>query len=279
MFAFFLESAFVGALVWGEKRLGTRNHFLAAVGVAAGSWLSAYFILVTNAFMQHPVGYAVTPDGTLEIADIGAYLLNPWAMVQFAHNQAAAVVTGSFVVTSLGAFYTLRRLYPEQARLYLKYGTAVGLLASILVAYPTGDEQAKIVGRHQEVALAAMEGRFHSGPMAEISMIGQPNVWERRLDNPIAIPGILSFLVNGSFHSNVRGLEEFPEDTWPDNIELLYYAFHLMVTLGMIFIALMTVANVQRFRGRLESSNWRPRATCKCRTGACSVEQAGHAQD
>ena len=87
-------------------------------------------------------------------------------------------------------------------------------------------------------------------------MIGQPNVRERRLDNPIAIPGILSYLVNGSFHSNVRGLEGVPEDTWPDNIELLYYAFHLMVTLGMIFIALMALANLQRFRGRLESSNW-----------------------
>jgi cytochrome bd ubiquinol oxidase subunit I len=256
MFAFFLESAFVGALVFGEKRLGQRNHFLAAVGVALGSWLSAYFILVTNSFMQHPVGYAVTPSGALEIADIRAYLLNPWAMVQFAHNQCAAVVTGSFVVTAMGAFYTLRGVHRDQARVYLKYGTAVGLIASILVAYPTGDEQAKIVGRHQEVALAAMEGRFHSGPMAEISMIGQPNVRERRLDNPIAIPGILSYLVNGSFHSNVRGLEDFPEDTWPDNIELLYYAFHLMVTLGMIFIALMALANVQRLRGRLESSNW-----------------------
>jgi cytochrome bd ubiquinol oxidase subunit I len=256
MFAFFLESAFVGALVWGEKQLGPRNHFLAAVGVATGSWLSAYFILVTNAFMQNPVGYAVTPNGALEIADMGAYLLNPWAMVQFAHNQAAAVITGSFAVAAMGAFYTLRKLYPDQARLYLKYGTAVGLVASVLVAYPTGDEQAKMVGRHQEVALAAMEGRFHSGPMAEISMIGQPNVRERRLDNPIAIPGILSYLVNGSFHSNIRGLEEFPEDTWPDNIELLYYAFHLMVTLGMIFIALMALANLQRLRGRLESSNW-----------------------
>ena len=155
-----------------------------------------------------------------------------------------------------GVFYTLRQTYPAQARLYLKYGTIVGLAASLLVVYPTGDEQAKIVGRHQEVALAAMEGRFHSGPMAEISMIGQPNVKERRLDNPIAIPGILSFLVNGSFHSNVRGLEEFPEDTWPDNIELLYYAFHLMVTMGMIFVALMVLANVQRIRGRLESSRW-----------------------
>ena len=226
------------------------------MGVAVGSWLSAYFILVTNSFMQHPVGYAVTPDGSLEIANIRAYLLNPWAIVQFAHNQSAALVTGSFVVTAMGAFYTLRGLHRDQARIYLKYGTIVGLAASVLVAYPTGDEQAKIVGRHQEVALAAMEGRFHSGPMAEISMIGQPNVRERRLDNPIAIPGILSYLVNGSFHSNVRGLEDFPEDTWPDNIELLYYAFHLMVTLGMIFIALMALANVQRLRGRLESSNW-----------------------
>src|SRR5262245_55436806 len=230
MFAFFLESALVGALVFGEKRLGPRNHFLAAIGVATGSWLSAYFILVTNAFMQHPVGYGITVDGRLEIADMRAYLLNPWAIVQFSHNQAAALVTGSFAVTAMGAFYALRGLYPERSRLYLKYGTAVGLVASILVAYPTGDEQAKMVGRHQEVALAAMEGRFHSGPMAEINMIGQPNVRERKLDNPIAIPGILSFLVRGSFHGNVRGLDEFPEDTWPDNIELLYYAFHLMVT-------------------------------------------------
>ena len=131
MFAFFLESAFVGALVFGEKRLGPRNHFLAAVGVALGSWLSAYFILVTNAFMQHPVGYAVTADGSLEIADVGAYLNNPWAWVQFAHNQSAALVTGSFVITSLGAFYTLRQTYPVQARLYLKYGTIVGLAASL----------------------------------------------------------------------------------------------------------------------------------------------------
>jgi cytochrome d ubiquinol oxidase subunit I len=210
--------------VFGEKRLGQRNHFLAALGVAIGSWLSAYFILVTNAFMQHPVGYAVTADGKLEIADMGAYLLNPWAMVQFSHNQAAALVTGSFAVTAMGAFYTLRGLHPEQSRLYLKYGTAVGLVASLLVAYPTGDEQAKMVGRHQEVALAAMEGRFHSGPMAEINMIGQPNVRERRLD-PDNDTGDPQLSGQGSFHGNVRGLEDFPEDTWPDNIELLY-AFH-----------------------------------------------------
>src|SRR3954464_6333137 len=105
MFAFFLESAFIGALILGEKRLGPRFHFLAALAVAVGSWLSAYFILVTNAFMQHPVGYRIEADGSLGIASLSAYLLNPWACVQFAHNQMAALVTGSFVVAALGALY------------------------------------------------------------------------------------------------------------------------------------------------------------------------------
>src|SRR6202045_3988920 len=129
MFAFFLESAFVGALIWGEKRLGPRNHFLAAVAVALGSWTSGYFILVTNAFMRHPAGDEITHDGSLGIANLGAYLLNPWALIQFAHNQTAAVVTGSFVVAAVGALYALRGMHPTQARLYLGGGTFVGLIA------------------------------------------------------------------------------------------------------------------------------------------------------
>jgi cytochrome d ubiquinol oxidase subunit I len=254
MFAFFLESAFIGALIWGEKRLGPRNHFLAAVGVATGSWLSGFFILVTNAFMQHPTGYTVAPDGTLALFDLRAYLLNPWAFAQFAHNQSAALVTGSFVIAAMGAFYKLRGVHPEQSRLYLNAGTLVGLVASLLVAYPTGDAQAKMVGNHQPATLAAMEGRFEGGRLAEVTMIGQPNVSERRLENPIPLPGLLSFLAYGTFKSYVKGLNEFPTDTWPDNIEQLYYSFHIMITLGMIFIGVMAWANWQRWRGRLGSS-------------------------
>jgi cytochrome d ubiquinol oxidase subunit I len=119
MFAFFLEGAFVGALIWGKRRLGPRYHFVAALAVALGSWLSGYFILVTNSFMQHPVGYRIEADGSLGIVSASAYLLNPRALVQFAHNQMAALVTGSFVVTSIGAFYTLRSVHHAQARLYL----------------------------------------------------------------------------------------------------------------------------------------------------------------
>jgi cytochrome d ubiquinol oxidase subunit I len=204
--------------------------------------------------MQHPVGYRVEADGLLGIASMSAYLLNPWAWIQFAHNQMAALVTGSFVVASLGAFYCLRGLHPVQAGMYLRAGTFAGLISSLLVAFPTGDQQAKIVGRHQPVTLAAMEGRFVSGPMAGVAVIGQPNVAARRLDNPIEIPGALSFLAYGHFGSSVHGLDDFPKDSWPDNIELLYYSFHLMITLGTIFIVLMAYAGFQNLRGRLESS-------------------------
>jgi cytochrome bd ubiquinol oxidase subunit I len=256
MFAFFLESAFVGALIWGEKRLGPRYHFLAALAVAVGSWLSGYFILVTNAFMQHPVGHRVEADGSLGIDSLSAYLLNPWAWIQFAHNQMAALVTGSFVVAALGAFYCLRGLHPVQARMYLRAGTVSGLIASVLVALPTGDQQAKMVGKHQPVTLAAMEGRFVGGPMASVAVIGQPNVATQRLENPIEIPGALSFLAYGHFGSSVHGLNDFPKASWPDNIELLYYSFHLMITLGTIFIVLMAYAGFQSLRGRLQSSRW-----------------------
>ena len=168
----------------------------------------------------------------------------------------AALVTGSFVVTAVGAFYALRGLRPIQARLYLRAGTLAGLVASVLVAFPTGDQQAKMVGRHQPVTLAAMEGKFVGGPVAGVAVIGQPNIAARRLENSIEVPGALSFLAYGTFQSYVHGLQEYPEDAWPDNIELLYYSFHLMITLGSIFILLMAYAGFQNWRGRLESNTW-----------------------
>jgi len=137
--------------------------------------------------------------------------------------------------------------------MYLRHGSLAGLVAAIVVAFPTGDSQAKIVAKYQEPALAAMEGRFETGPMAEITLIGQPNVKERRLDNPIRLPGLLSFLAYGTFHADVRGLDAFPQETWPTNIELLYYAFHVMAGLGTIFIGLMALGVLQRLRGQLES--------------------------
>ena len=239
-------------LLWGEKKLGPKKHFAAAVALFVGSWLSGTFIITTNAFMQHPVGVARGPDGVFVMQDVLLWLFNPWALAQFAHNQMASLVTASFVVTAVGAYWMLSGKHVEQARLNLKLGTTTGLIASALVAFPTGDLQAKLVANHQPAALAAMEGRFESGPRAEIHLIGQPNVKERRLDNPVGVPFVLSFLAFGRFNADVKGLNEFPESDWPDNIELLYYSFHVMVGLGTMFLGLMSLAVFFRWRGWLE---------------------------
>lgn len=254
MFAFFLESTFLGLLLFGKKKLGPKLHLLAAVALFVGSWLSGYFIVVTNAFMQHPVGYVVSDEGKLVVDSLVALLTNPWALLQYAHTMVASVVTASFVVTAVAAFWLLRAQNIDAAKRTLRVSLVAGLVSSVLVAFPTGDLQAKAVARYQPVALAAMEGRFESGPMAEITLIGQPNVAERRLDNPIKVPGALSFLAVGTFHANIDGLDAFPEDTWPDNIELLYYSFHVMAGLGTLMIALMGLASIQHFRGKLSNS-------------------------
>jgi cytochrome d ubiquinol oxidase subunit I len=253
MFAFFLESSFLALLIWGEKRLGPRRHFLVSLALFAGSWLSGYFIVCTNAFMQHPVGHELV-DGTLRLADFWTFVLNPWAIAQYLHTMAAAVVTGAFVVAGVGAWYTLAGRFTVEAACFVRVGVIAGLLASVAAAFPTGDWQAKLVARHQPVALAAMEGRFASEAQAPLTLMGQPDVAGRRVDNPIEMPGILSLLAHGSTHEVVRGLDQFPERDWPDNIELLYYAFHIMAGLGTIFIALTALASLLMLRGRLLSA-------------------------
>ncbi len=254
IFAFFLESSFLALLVWGEKRLSRMAHFASAVALFVGSWLSAYFVIATSAFMHHPVGYTVGADGNLQIADLGAVLLNPWALLQFAHNQAASVATASFVVAAVGAWYLLRNEHVDFARRCVTLGVGFGFVASLAVAFPTGDMQAKAVAKYKPAALAAMEGRFESGPRAGITLIGQPNVAERRLDNPITVPGMLSFLAFGTFQGNVEGLNAFPERDWPDNIELLYYAFHIMAGLGTLMIGLMGLAALALLTRRMFAS-------------------------
>ncbi len=251
MFAFFAESAFLGLLLFGERKLGPPGHFLAAVMVFLGSWLSGYFIIVTNAFMQHPVGYSVAGDGSLQLADAWAFLLNPWAFWQYLHNKCAAVVTSSFVVTAVGAYWALMRQHEAHARICLKVGVIAGLISCCLQLFPTGDQHGKLVAAYQKPALAAMEGKFESSSHAELAIIGQPDMTRRHLENPIFVPQVLSYLAYGSFGAIVEGMNDIPRDQLPDNVELLYYAYHIMVGLGTIFILLMAVSVFMLWRGKL----------------------------
>ena len=256
MFAFFLESTFLGLFLYGEKRLSPRAHFGTAVALFIGSWLSGYFIIATNAFMQHPVGYLQGPDGRLHLSDFWAFVLNPWAGWQYAHNMCASVITAAFVVAGISAFWLLLGQFREVAERCLRVGVVAAAVAAVVQLFPTGDRHGRMVADHQPVALAAMEGVFESGPGAHLAIIGQPDVKHRRLVNPVEVPGALSFLAYGSYGSTVLGLNDVPEDLWPDNVELTYYAYHIMVGLGTMFIALGLLSALWLYRGKLFGARW-----------------------
>src|SRR5580765_2084142 len=119
-FAFFLESSFIGIFLFGEKRLGQRLHWISAILLFVGTWASGWFIIATNAWMQHPVGYEVAADGSVHLTSFWALVLNKWAVYQYMHNMGGAVVTGAFAVASLGAFYVLSKKQVEYGKLFLK---------------------------------------------------------------------------------------------------------------------------------------------------------------
>jgi cytochrome d ubiquinol oxidase subunit I len=242
--------------LYGEKRLSPRAHWLSAVAVLVGSWLSGYFIIATDAFMQHPTGYFLAADGTVQLASFWAFVLNPWAGWQYAHNMSGAAITGAFVMAAVGAFYLLSGQWTEHARIFVKAGVIAGCVFSILQLYPTGDGQGRLVANLQPVTLAAMEGLFQGQSNAPLVLVGQPNEKQGKIDNPLVVPGMLSVLTYKRWNAQVQGLDAFPKQNWPGNIPLLYYSYHIMVGLGTLFIAVMAVAAFLLWRGRIFRSKW-----------------------
>jgi cytochrome d ubiquinol oxidase subunit I len=255
-FAFFLESAFVGLLLFGERRFGQRVHWVASLLVWVGTWASGYFIIATDAWMQHPVGYTPGSDGTYLISDYWAILFNPWIRAQYTHTMTGAVITGCFVMAGLGAYYLLAEDHLEHARLFVRTGVVIGFVASLVQLWPTGDAEGVQVTQSQPVKLAAMEGLFQTTPGAGIVIIGQPNVQTQTIDNAIEVPRVLSFLTYQAWTAQVAGLDAFPADEWPDTIPLLYYAYHIMVGLGTMFIAIMGICALLLWRRQLFRQRW-----------------------
>lgn len=256
MFAFFLESAFLGLFLYGEKRLSPKAHWWSAVAVFVGSWLSGFFIIATDAWMQNPVGFARMPDGSFQLTSFWQLVLNPWAWWQYAHNMSGAVVTGAFVMASIGAFYLLSKQDIEHGKIFVRTGVIAGLIFTVLQLFPTGDRQGKMIADHQPVTLAAMEALFAGQPGAPLVLIGQPDMDQRKIDNPVLIPRMLSFLTYRRWNAQVLGLDTFQPNDWPYNVPLLYYCYHIMVGLGTIFIAITVVASFLLWRKKLFEARW-----------------------
>ena len=255
VFAFFLESIFLGVFLHGRAYVSPAFYAFSSIAVWLGSWLSGFFIVATNSWMQHPVGYALNPDGHIALRSIGAVLLSPFAWWQFTHVMTAAVLTGGFVVAGVGAYYLLARRDLDFGRRFVRAGVIVGLSASLIVVFPTGDGNGKDISNYQPAKLAAMEGLYRSQRSAPLSIIGMPDVQHNRLIDAVEIPAMLSFLAYGNFQANVKGIDEYPTDQRPP-IDLTYYAYHVMLGLGTIFIAITALAVLLLILRRLYQSRW-----------------------
>ena len=210
------------------------------VALFVGSWLSGYFIIVhqrVHAAPGRPRGRRRRRAAARRLLGVPAQPLGARA-VRAQHGGRRRHRRRSWWPRS-ARYYALAAASTSSTRGdLLRVGVVAGLAASVLVAFPTGDRQAKLVARHQPVGAGRDGGplRERAERRASPSSASRTSA-ERRLDNPIVVPGVLSFLAYGTFHADVHGLDDFPENTWPDNIELLYYAFHIMVGLGTLFIA------------------------------------------
>jgi cytochrome d ubiquinol oxidase subunit I len=250
VFAFVLESVFLGIFLGGRERVTPRIHWISTLALLIGSWLSGFFIIAADAWMQHPVGYAGSGKA-VHLTSFGDFLTNPWLPWQYAHNMSGAALTGSFVMAAMGAWHMLGGKHVKFAQINLTVGVTAALIFCALQIFPTGDQQAANAYKYQPPAFASMEGVFRTENGAPLVIIGNPNTTTRKLESTIALPKLLSFMTSHHFTNKVTGLDDIAPNLWPDSVPLVYYSYHIMVGLGTLLLLLAAIAAYMLWRGTL----------------------------
>ncbi len=268
IFAFFLESGFLAVLVFGWDKVSPRFHFFATLMVALGSIFSAVWIIVANSWQQTPDGHhyvQVMRDGVpwfteaglpvvrAEVAEFWGVVFNPSTVDRFIHTIFGAFLMGSFFIMSISAYYLLRGRHLEFAKRSFT-GALIFAVIFSLAQLVSGHSNADMVAEEQPAKLAAFEGHFETGP-ADLSLFGWPDREAEKTHFNLAIPGGVSFLVDWSFDAPVPGLKAFPKEDWPPLL-ISFASYHVMIAIGMFFIALTLVAAFFRWRGTLFERRW-----------------------
>ncbi len=257
IFAFALESGFLGVLLFGWNRVSRKVHFFSTVMVTLGSMFSAIWIVVANSWQQTPAGFHVVGEGLearAEITDFWAMVFNPSSVERIMHVWIGAFLSGAFLVTSISAWYIRKNKYPEFAR----KAFGVGLIVALISAYAqlvAGHASAHVVAEHQPAKLAAMEGHFPAKGKADMYLFGWVDKKKQTVKG-LAIPGGLSFLVHYNFTEPVTGLNAFPEADRPGNPNLVFQTYHLMIACGILMILLTTLAAWYWYKGTLFGKTW-----------------------
>ncbi len=254
IFAFFLESTFLGVYLFGRNRVSKGVHWFSILIVAVGATISAFWILVANSWQQTPAGY-VLQNGRAELTSFYEAVFNPSMWVRFFHTIDAALITGAFVMAGTAAYLLLRGRGQDVARKALKISVIFGLIVSLLELFPFGHSHAVQVARTQPEKMAAMEGLIEGQTNAPLLVFGVPSTDPSEVSLAVGIPGVLSWLARGDADAYVQGLSDFPSDETPP-FWLTFVSFHTMVALGMFFIVVMLVGVFLLYRRKLFDRRW-----------------------
>jgi cytochrome d ubiquinol oxidase subunit I len=235
VFAFFLESTFMGVLLFGWKRLSRKTLWFASLMVAVGSTLSAFWIIIANSWMQTPAGFHIV-GGRAELTNFWAAAFNPSTIPRYLHTIDGALITGAFFMLGISAWYLLKKRHTEFAKQSLKIALIFALITSVAQLF-LGHYHAVQVAVTQPEKLAAVEGVFETQTHAPALLFGIPDAENETVHAAVRIPGALSLLAFGRLDAEVQGLKEVPRDLRPP-LGLTFYPFHLMVYLGGYFVLL-----------------------------------------
>ena len=251
--AFFLESVFVGVLIFGRKRVSPKVYWVAALMVFIGGHLSAFWIIVANSWMQTPAGYEINSAGKIILTSFSAAVFNPSTVARFLHTVLATWVVSAVMVCGIAGYYVRKGLHGETARTMLKLGIILFAITPLLQLGAAHGHAIQVINT-QPVKAAAMEGHFYTTRGANIYVMGFVDE-ENEKTYGIYIPKGLSFLYNFDFNSEIKGLKDAPKENWPP-VNLVFQSYHIMVALGMIFIALGLLGAWLLWTGKLYTAKW-----------------------
>jgi len=256
--AFFLEAGFLGIMLFGRERVPKWVHFFATCMVAAGTAISAFWILSANSWMQTPQGYRIAEDGVLHVTDWWQVIFNPSFPYRFTHMVAAAYLTTAFVVSGIGAWYILRDRCMPHGRIMLGMGLSLIVwLAPLQLVI--GDLHGLNAREHQPAKIAAVEAHWETRRDAPLVLFAWPDVKTESNLYEIAIPDLGSLILTHEWNGEVRGLKSFPVDERPNPV-IPFFSFRIMVGIGFIMIALGFTGAVLWLMGRLYTTRWFLRA-------------------
>ena len=256
VFAFALESTCLGIVLFGWNKIKPVWHFLATLGVFLGSMCSAVWIVIANSWQQTPAGYVVAGEGMQAkavITDFWAMVFNPSSVDRIWHVWQGAFLAGIFLVLSVHAWYLLKGRHVEISKKAFKVTLIVGTIFSLL-QLASGHSSAEGVAKNQPEKLAAMEGHFRTEP-ADLYLFGWVDK-KNEVTHGVKIPNGLTYMLHYDTETPVIGLDQYPMEDRPGQVNAVFQFYHIMVAIGMFLIALTVFASFLLWRGKLYDKRW-----------------------